>query len=100
MNIKDITTSWQSLDLMQAGMDKQTADYVYSRFHCCDEGFTIPRPRTDYDYFCTDVIPAWSMGRLWDFFLENGWTYEFATNLTSTEVIQKLVEGIIKKLKK
>ena len=97
MQKKYITTFWQSLDLLQAGMNRDTADYYYDgdkNAHYLD-GTAI----TDHAGPATDV-PAWSMGRLWDFCLENGWTYEFATNLTSTEVIQKLVEGIIKKLKK
>lgn len=76
-----ITSYWQSLDLMQAGLKRDTADFVYERNYEMvaveDEDGEIayyepkltdgysPRPRRDIDVFSTDVIPAWSMGRLW-----------------------------------
>jgi len=90
-----ITLYWQSLDLMQAGMDSDTADYVYVRI----DGAPRPRPRTDADRFPANLIPAWSFGRLWDIFVEKGWTFDYTTNVPAADVMRLMVETLIDKLR-
>lgn len=110
MKERYITEFWQSLKLLQAGLDRETADYVYQRSMEVSqpggedgaqhfEPVYTPRPRRDGDAFTTDVIPAWSLGRIWDLFTERGWHYDFSTATPAGEVINLLVDALIVKIR-
>lgn len=86
-----ITTYWQSLDLMQAKFDKNTADYVYVRY----DGVPHPRLRTKEDYFNATIIPAWSITKLWELFYKAKMTYEYSTDMTPQEVLNSMVQTAI-----
>ena len=85
-----ITTYWQSLDLLQARLDRNTADFVYVRY----DGVPHPRPRTDKDEFDASIIPAWSLGRLWELMYKFGLVFEYATDCDPDSVILSLIEAI------
>lgn len=102
-----ITTYWQSLDLMQAGLDRDTCDFVYQRNYKMvavesERGDVVyyepelmdgyfPRLRKDIDEFNTDLVPAWSMGRLWQLMYESNVTYDYSTN----ECVEKVIESLV-----
>ena len=72
------TSYWQSLELLQAKLDANTADFVYERqfdiLYDDKEGkFRTEykdkyklRERTEYDTICVNIVPAWSMSKLWE----------------------------------
>lgn len=108
-----ITTYWQSLDLLQAGLDRDTADFVYERNYEMvaveDEDGEIayyapiltdgyhPRLRRDIDVFCTDLVPAWSIGRLLEIMADLELDYEYSTIEPIDSIINSMINAIIAK---
>lgn len=81
-----ITSYWQSLDLMQAKLDKDTADFVLERI----EGAPRPRLRKPDDRFCYNIVPAWSLGRMWQILHDAGQTYDYSTDMSPQDVVDSL----------
>ena len=85
------TTLEQSKRLVTAGMDCNTADFVYY-----PDGKPHLRPRN----FNVVNIPAWSMSALWDILYCTGVKYyDFSTADDSAAVIENLVEAVIRLVK-
>ena len=84
---KYVTTLMQSLELLQAGLDRHTADYQYDDVDgthvLCEKAEESP------------VVPAWSFGRLWDILHDSGrMFYEYPTTLSAEKVMESLIEAV------
>lgn len=88
MTTKYTTDYWQSLELLQAGLRRDTADYMFlfedpnSDVVPCD----IPTLRA--------FIPSWSFCKLWEIIKAHGLSYEFSTDMEPNEVIRILIEAV------
>lgn len=85
-----ITEYWQSLDLLQAGLSRDTCDFVYERI----DGAPRPRPRRKEDFFSYEIVPAWSIGQMWQILNDAGLTYDYSTEMSPQAVINSLVEAL------
>ena len=85
-----ITTYWQSLDMLQSKVDRKTCDFIYERY----DGAPHPRPRKDTDEFSSKIIPAWSIGRMWEMLYEQHLPFEYCTDMSPQDVINSLVDTL------
>lgn len=96
------TTYWQSLELLQAKLDRDTCDFVWKRnydmVYDFNEGAYLPVTqdgyhlciRRDVDQFSTDVVPAWSLDRLWEI------VSKFASfSFEETDSPESIIEALI-----
>lgn len=82
----------QSLELLEAGLDRNTADYQYD-----DVDGTNVLCEKDEE---SPVVPAWSFGRLWDILHDSGQMfYEYPTTLSADQVLDSLVEAVKRAVK-
>ena len=108
------TDYMQSLELLQAGLDRETADYVHEQNYEIvktedgmggamafeRDGFHV-RPRMDDDLFSASIIPAWSMPRLWELLHKAGiYFYEYSTNDAVEHVMESLVYAVERSARK
>lgn len=97
------TTYWQSLELMQAKLDTETADFVYERqfdilydekecaFKTEYRDTYKLRERTEYDTFCVNLVPAWSMSKLWEVVGKNA-QFSFEESDSPEYIIERLID--------
>lgn len=84
----NITSFWQSLELLQAELDRDTADFYYD-----DNKQLHPLGETafcDHPGKVTDV-PAWSLGRLWEI-VGNITKFDFDETDSPDKIIETLIE--------
>lgn len=82
-----VTTFSQSLEMLQAGVDRKTADYQYDDV----DGVQVLYEKAEE----SPIAPAWSFGRLWDMLHDTGINfYEYPTSLSSAQVMDSLIEAI------
>ena len=98
------TTIEQSKRLMEAGVNKESADMMWTnRVETCDDWghFVTVEEETEhleiaFSYFILNGVarPAWSLSALWQMVHELDKTYEFPTTLSSDDLIELLVKTI------
>lgn len=89
---KYVTTFMQSLELLEAGIDRKTADYQYDDV----DGVQVLHEKAEESL----VVPAWSFGRLWDILHDSGQMfYEYPTTLSAVQVLDSLVEAVKRAVK-
>lgn len=92
-----VTSYWQSLELLQVKLDRETADFYYVD---TPSGRKALRWREEEIVFplTASEIPSWSLSALWDIVHDLDKTYEFDTNLSARELLDTLVETIRSRL--
>ena len=84
---KYVTPFMQSLELLQAGLDRKTADYQYDEV----DGLQVLCEKAEE----SPAVPAWSFGRLWDILHDSGkMFYEYPTTLSAEKVMESLIEAV------
>lgn len=89
-----VTSYWQSLELLQVELDRETADFYYVD---TPSGRKSLRWRGEEAVFCLTAseIPAWSLSALWNIIHGLDKTYEYPTALTAAEVMESIIATII-----
>lgn len=88
--MKLLTDYFQSLELVEAGVPRDTADYYFHKdcmYNSSEKRFEPPFPYT----------PCWSVAALWEYIFSNSGdgdiVYEFSTELSSSELVDALVDA-------
>ena len=83
--MKNLTDYFQSLELVKAGVPKETADYFFVNDTPAPVGSVVCQPEFPF-------VPCWSIGALWHWLNENCEdVYVFDTRLSTEELIEGLV---------
>ncbi len=84
-----VTDRWQSLDMLQAGVDRNTADYYmdsHGFVHYLDGKKITDKHATE--------IPVWSFGRMWSMMNNVGVSYEYCTVESLGSVMCSMVDAL------
>lgn len=86
--MKNLTDYFQSLELMQAGVPRESADYYFSKD--CQYNSKHKRQEPAFPY-----VPCWSIGALWEFIFSYGGkrVFVFDTSSSSAELIDAMVQA-------
>ena len=86
--MKLLTDYFQSLELVKAGVPKETADYFFHKDCIYTESEKRQEPAFPY-------VPCWSIGALWEYFHDTGRVYDFGTDMSSSELLDAMVSAIV-----
>ena len=88
--MKNITDYFQALELLEAGVPRESADYVFvnaldGEYHQYPKGI-VPD---------ITAVPCWSIGALWEYLYEHScdMAFTFDTEQTTEEVMDGLVKA-------
>ena len=86
-----LTDYFQSLELVQAGVPRETADYFFQK----DCLYTNTKKRYEPAF---PYVPCWSIGALWEILHERApkKVYAFDTGLSTRELVEAIVNSICK----
>jgi len=91
--MKNLTDYFQSLELVKAGVPKETADYFFVNDTPAPVGSAMCQPEFPF-------VPCWSIGALWGFLnttCED--VFEFDTSQSPEELIEGLVRAVCNAMK-
>ena len=91
--MKNLTDYFQSLELIKAGVPKESADYYFVNDTPAPVGSAMCQPEFPF-------VPCWSACALWDFLNTNCEdVYSFDTRLSTEELMDGLVKAACKAMK-